>query len=734
MTMIATRDQKPRLAGTIQGPRRPPSGGAAGITPRDMLRIVRKRLLLIIFCLAITVLVAVVGTELWLRYAPFYTAKAYLAVAPPSTSYFAGTTPLYGKEVIERYKRTWAAMVKQELVLQAAIKDNRITRQNWFKRHREDVIEDLDEQLKVTDMPETELLALSMTGTNRNELADIVNAVAEAFVAHAGVRAREQLDERVRSLEATNKNLGLKIKDARKQIATMLVDSPVAAMHERRSEVTIKTDLLLRNLNEAKAEKEEAEALARAWQATTSSPGGMANDPQIIMALDFDGVLRGIKAQLAAYSTQQENAIRKFGPKHRTVKDLETVIASLQRQADDRHKEVVTSQATAIGQMRKGALDMTTAKVAALEEQSEELKSIANDVERKLGLVEAHRKDIEEAEESIRMINRKLLEERMLRTDPQDQRSRMPGPVSIRALAQSPRKPSFPRRLVMIPLGVVLGLVLGFGLAFLLELSDTSIKTPTDITRRIDVPLLGMVPHGDDLDEEVADFRMAVLGSPHSLAAEAFRQIRTNLLFSGPASQRRSILVTSPAPEDGRTTVVMNLAASMAQAGRRVLVVDANFRQPAIASLFPDVPKAGLSSALVGQANWKDVIAPTGVANCDVIAAGPLPPNPAELLGSDAMRQLISEMTAEYDEVLFDGSPAMVVADACVLSTQVDGVILVIRAGENSSGIVAKSVDQLNRIGAHIIGAVLQGVRTTAGGYLRKNYETFYEYHQKALP
>ena len=115
MTMIATRDQRPRLAGTIQSSRRPAAGGGAGITARDMLRIIRKRLLLIIFCLLITVLVAVVGTWLWLRYAPFYTAKAYLTIAPPSTTYFAGTTPLYGKEVIERYKRTWAAMVKQEL-------------------------------------------------------------------------------------------------------------------------------------------------------------------------------------------------------------------------------------------------------------------------------------------------------------------------------------------------------------------------------------------------------------------------------------------------------------------------------------------------------------------------------------------------------------------------------------------------------------------------------------------
>lgn len=733
MTMISTRDQRPRLAGTIQRPRRPAAGGGSAITARDMLRIIRKRLLLIIFCLVITVLVAVVGTALWLRYAPFYTAQAYVAVAPPSTSYFAGTTPLYGKEVIERYKRTWAAMVKQELVLQAAIKDTRIKTQRWWwGRYRNDAIEKLDEQLNVVNMPETNLLALSMTGTNKNELADIVNAVADAFVANAGKRTRDEQTDRINSLEAANKALRQKIKQSRTEMAGILAGSALVAMHERRNEVTIKQELLLRNLDEAMKERDEARSMYDTWQALELA-GQFASDPQIIMARDLDGMLRGLKAQLAGYSTQLENAVRKFGPEHRTVKDLETVIASMERQVVDRDKEVVLSQASVLGQMRKGAWEMTTARVVALEEQSAELKKAANDVERKLGLVEALRKEIEEADESIRMINRKLLEERMLQADSRD-KARMPGPVSIRSYAESPRRPSFPRWWVMIPLGVVLGLVLGFGLAFLLELSDTSIKTPTDITRRIDVPLLGMVPHGDDLDEEVADFRMAALGAPHSLAAEAFRQIRTNLLFSGPAGQRRSILVTSPAPEDGRTTVVMNLAASMAQAGRRVLVVDANFRQPAIGSLFPDVPKAGLSSALVGQANWKDVVAPTGVANCDVIAAGPLPPNPAELLGSDAMRQLVSEMGAEYDQVLFDGSPAMVVADACVLSTQVDGVILVIRAGENSSGIVMKSVDQLNRIGAHIIGAVLQGVRTTAGGYLRKNYETFYEYHQKALP
>lgn len=732
MTMIATRDQRPRLAGPVQRPRPPAAGGGPTMTARDVLRIIRKRILLIISCLVIMVLVTAIATEVWLRTAPFYTARAYLAVAPRRTVYFAGVDPLYGKDVIERYKRSWAAMVKQEQVLQVASNDPNVKRLSWFTRHREKVIEKLDEQLKVVNMRETELLELSMTGTNRDELADIVNAVADAFVQHAGKGDRERKTELINRLQANIGRLRLKIETLRREITGQLAGSPLAATYQRRSTVTIEQELVLRDLNEAMKEQKEAQSLSDAWQATEAA-GQIPGDLQIIMALDLDPVLRGVKAQLAALRTQHENATRKFGAEHRTVKDLDTLIASFQRQVDDRTKDLISTQTSAIRQMRRGTLDLATAKVSALEEKRKELRSVAADVERKLGLVEANQRDIEDTLESVRMFNRKLDEERMLRTD-EKKLARMPGPVSVRGYATRPRKPTFPRRLVMIPLGVALGLVLGFGLAFMLELADTSIKSPTDISRRIDIPLLGMVPHGDDLDEEIEDFRMVALGAPHSLAAEAFRQIRTNLLFSGPASQRRSLLITSPAPEDGRTTVVINLAASMAQAGRRVLVVDANFRQPAIGSLFPDVPKAGLSSALVGQANWKDVIAPTGISNCDVIAAGPLPPNPSELLGSEAMRQLIAEMTAEYDEVLFDGSPAMIVADACVLSTQVDGVILVVRAGENSSGIVQKSVDQLRRIGARIIGTVLQGVRTTAGGYLRKNYETFYEYHQKALP
>jgi capsular exopolysaccharide synthesis family protein len=267
-------------------------------------------------------------------------------------------------------------------------------------------------------------------------------------------------------------------------------------------------------------------------------------------------------------------------------------------------------------------------------------------------------------------------------------------------------------------------------LAFVLELVDTSIKSPSDVARRVDLPLLGMVPHTDDLEDDIDDARLAFASSPTSVFSEACRQIRTCLLFSGPVGGRRSLLVTSPLPQDGRTTVALNLAAAIARGGRKVLVVDANFRQPTLARLFPLCPPAGLSSALVGQVQWREQVHEVE-ENLHLMAAGPLPPNPADLLGSEQMHRLIEEMHGEFEQVIFDGAPCVVVTDSPVLSTQVDGVVLVVRAGVNTFGIVQRTRGMLAHVAAHVLGVVLNGVRVTAGGYLRKNYETYYQYHQQ---
>lgn len=738
MTMTPTREQSPQLASPMRRPLRPGSP-PPGITPQDIWRIILKRKWLII--LSFVICSAVMGTVtllLW-RFAKGYTAEAYLAVAPPPVSMMHIRVERFGKDIVERHKRSQAALVKHQAVLNEAAKDRRVAgdanteAKKWFRKHMANIHQELDDEIDVSLMPETDIIRLSMTGTNRTELADIVNAMADAFVKYTKENTRRRRTSKILKLDNSKKTLERRLINVRRQLATAKMDKSIAAMQGRQSLIGVKLQVLTQQIHQAEMDLSEAESGAKAYEEGMKD-GSIVNDPQILQAMEFDYTLRSFKVRLAEMETSLHNAASKFGQKHRQVRDIKLRIQAIKDQIASREKEVFTTNVAAMGQMRGAQLGAAQKQLADLLERLHKTQGEAKDLQRSLGNIEAYTQEIKETQARIADIDTRLNDLEMLGSRPGEEWSET-GPVSVHAYATEPRKEQWtrPKVSVLLSLGAVLGLIIGFGLAFLLEFIDTSIKSPSDLARRIDLPLLGMVPHGDDLDEEIADFRRVAVTAPHSPAAEAFRQIRTNLLFSGPEQQRRSLLVTSPAPQDGRTSVTINLAASMAQAGRKVLVVDTNFRRPAVAEMFPQAEEAGLSSTVVGQAAWRDVVSTTDVPNLSVMAAGPLPPNPAELLGSDAMGTIIAEMTAEYDQVLFDGSPLMVVADACVLGTKVDGVILVVRAGVNSAGIVQRSAERLSRVGARVFGVVLQGVRITAGGYLRKNYETFYEYHQKSL-
>jgi capsular exopolysaccharide synthesis family protein len=213
------------------------------------------------------------------------------------------------------------------------------------------------------------------------------------------------------------------------------------------------------------------------------------------------------------------------------------------------------------------------------------------------------------------------------------------------------------------------------------------------------------------------------------MVAEAFRTFRTNLFLSAPVEQQRVLLITSPKPEEGKTSVATNLAISIGQSGRRVLLVDANFHRPALGELFAKDHKEGLSNILIGHRQLDgEIVIRSDMPHLDVLTSGPIPPNPAELLSSPYMKTFLDQAKEQYDQVIIDGPPVLLLSDAMVMADIVDGVILVCRAKVSQRGAVSRAREQLGRVNGHILGAVLNAAQISRGGYFREQMRNYYDY------
>ncbi|MCD6303672.1 MAG: polysaccharide biosynthesis tyrosine autokinase [Planctomycetes bacterium] len=726
MTVIPTRQQPPQIArASSLAVRRVPAApgrGEGGLTGRDVLRVLRKRKWLIFFSLVICISLSVLATLLWLQYAPLYTSSAMLEVRPQETTRLRPEREVVPTDWLSSLAAKYVSLTLSESVLQAAISTDRVRNTTWFQKSPDDAIQRLVDELSVAAQPGSALIVISLTGTRKTELPEIVNAVAEAAQNRSMELATSGTQDQIRQLRTERASLDEQRDRVRAEKAKLLRDADVPDMLERTNVLTMKLHSLAPQVTALELELAQADGSLQLIKKQIQT-GEVANLPQVLQAMDLDPALRTLQTSLLNLRAQKENLLRKFGPRHRAVLNYDSRLKSIEEQVASRRQQLIDAQVKSMLANAEARKAIVLERLTKLREQYRFVDVSVRGLRATYSAYTQLDAQDKGLTEQIDRIDNRLVDLRIL--------LKGNSPLVVMQMAHTPRRPSMPKWTIMIPLGVLLGLAVGLGLSFMLEFIDTSVKGPSDIGRRIDLPLLGMIPHQDDLEEDIKDLRLAFSTHPNSLISEAFRQVRTCLLYSGPASQRRSLLITSPQPSDGRTTVTLNLAASIARGGHKVLVVDANFRQPMIRRLFADCPEGGLSSALVGQASWRDMVSQVE-PNLYVMAAGPLPPNPGELLGSEQMGKVIEEMVGEYDQVIFDSAPCILVNDAPALSTLVDAAILVVRAGANTFGIVQRAREMLDRIGGHVIGVVLNGVRAMAGGYLRKNYEAFYDYHEQA--
>jgi succinoglycan biosynthesis transport protein ExoP len=326
--------------------------------------------------------------------------------------------------------------------------------------------------------------------------------------------------------------------------------------------------------------------------------------------------------------------------------------------------------------------------------------------------------------------------------------SRMMRTNNVRVVetAGLPGAPILPRVSTDVAVGITCGLLVGLFLAWLRQQLDSSIKTPDDVEEKLGMVFLGLLPELNDGEQEARGRRYGPRRAPkapdgapeltvhdHPLTgmSEAARSIRT---FMNPDRPYRKILVSSAAPSEGKTTVACSIAIAFAQAGQRVCIVDGDLRRPRIHRIFDRQGDAGLTNVLVGDLGIEDVAKPTAVPNLWSVPAGPLPPNPADVLQSERFRQLIHDLGERFDRVVIDSPPLVPVTDAAILSMLVDGTVFVVRAFKTSRHLSAQGLRALLDVEAPVIGTVLNAVNLNKHEYSHYNYYYYKREGYRTVP
>jgi tyrosine-protein kinase Etk/Wzc len=440
------------------------------------------------------------------------------------------------------------------------------------------------------------------------------------------------------------------------------------------------------------------------------------------------------------------------------VREIDTRIAALRQKLQGKTDEFLQSLTPSQGGTAQDAAGYlksikqkiieTQIEVQALESKKRALDDVIRQYEGQFGKIPS--KSVQLARlQRTRLANEKLylmVEEKYNEANITEKSNI--GYVEIIEPAVAPFRPSSPKVLVNIALGIILGLGLGLVVAFVREWVDVRVYSPEDLKRRGFHFLTSI----KDIEREVArlkakniplaqgtgghDPRLITLSLPFSSIAESYRQLRTNLQYSRHGEPVRVLLLTSPNPGEGKSTTAANLAVSFAQTGKKVLLVDADLRRPTIDGILKIRKDPGISDLLSGKAMFDSVIRTTKIENLDVVTCGTIQQNPAEMLGSQKMRDFIAQAKQHYDFVVLDSSPILAVTDPAVASTLTDGAILVVSAGTTRMADLDQTREILEAVGGSIVGVVLNrfDVQRAYGISYRRGSSTGYGYTSAYTP
>jgi len=703
----------------------PASGG--GLTGADLARILRQRIPLILFVWFFSIALTIGGTALWIKYWPGYRATGGIQLVSinPQPLLEKGADPLR-EELMERLLQDQTVLLRNYEVLNAVLLDAAVQETSWFRSYRNDVdaaLLDLEEDLSCVVRRGTSYVEVSMMCRDPGDPKVIVDTVLRKYHAEAGERAearyREELAAMTQNLASLQSELTTKRLDRRN-----FLSGQMAAAGVPWGDNVVSERYRFLGYQQSLAAQEERAARSAYNYYAAGQPQDIAVSPQMQQFIEETPAVASLQQRVFLIDEDLKvSAQEGYLPNHRGIASLQARAAVAEERLDALRQEKLAELQRYEVEQAKIRWLLAEDTLTQIQDQYLEAEAAQRDLDTKLTIYQ----DMLTEEEELR----RYFEEQTRYRHNLDVAMRGGETFRVERIpATPPKQRSQPRWGLNLLAGSALGLALALGLAVMLEFVDTSVRTGRDLVRHANLPVLATVPDLDDEEVAIDDIMRAVRDAPTSMVAEAFRSLRTNLQLSAPAERQRTVMVTSSKPADGKTAVAVNLAVSVASNNRRVLLIDANFRRPAVHDAFSVSAKQGLSDILSGQSTLEAMVVPSGVERLDLICCGRVPPNPAERLGSPEMSALITEAIQkhEYDQVIVDAPPLLLVSDALVVANVVDGVILVCRARANARGVVHRARERLDDVNARVIGAVLNAARIRRGGYFREQFREFYDY------
>jgi succinoglycan biosynthesis transport protein ExoP len=576
-------------------------------------------------------------------------------------------------------------------------------------------------QLKVASLKDSRIANITVSDRSPERAALIANTVADTNIDYnldfklEGARsATAWLGQEGQALKKKLEQSELALFQFRKKKNLLGV-----GLDDKQSMTTKNLETINQKLSEITIKRAELEATRKLIVAARDNIDERETIPEI---RNNPTVVR-LREQFVDLKKQQSELTSKYGEKHPKIENIEQL--ATQTKAD--YDREIDGLLKTMDKAYQALLDMEH----SLEKRAEQEKREAIE----LSKMEVEYKPLQrEAENNNRVFS--LITQRQKEIDLTGLMKTNNVRILDRAVVnKAPVSPQFAFNMII---GALLGLIGGVGVAFAFEAFDNTLKSQEDVEIAIGRPVVGIIPtisSGDEkkVDESAPALRdrdLSVMRSPKSAVAECCRSLRTNLLFMSPDQPLRTMVVTSPGPQEGKTTTAINLAVTFAMAGNRVLLIDTDMRRPRLHRSFGISNRAGLSTAILGEAPMKDVTQQTEVPNLEVVPCGPTPPNPAELLHTERFATILRECAERYDRVILDSPPTSAVTDPVVLGTMVDGVLLVVRANRTSREDARHARQQLTTANAHIIGVVINEVEfgDGYGGYYSYYYRSYRRY------